>query len=68
MSAPVETKVKAATSATLAAAFATSWIVHAVPGLSGLADPIQAVIVGALSSASAAAAGWLARHTYRSPQ
>ncbi|WP_157407528.1 hypothetical protein [Actinomadura atramentaria] len=63
MSARMERKVRAASLATLAAAFATSWVVDKVPGLSDVAVPLQAVIVGALSSASAAAAGWFTKHT-----
>jgi hypothetical protein len=63
--APVERKVVAATWASAVAAFVVGWIVTAVPGLSSMAAPLQAVIVAALTSAAAYIAGWMARHTPR---
>jgi hypothetical protein len=65
MSAPVETKVKAASVASLVSTFIVAWFVYKAPGLASLADPIQAVIVGAFASASTWAAGWLAKHSPR---
>ena len=67
MSAPVERKVQAAGWAALVAGFLVSWAVATVPALSGLADVLQALIVAALTSAAAAVAGWLAKHTPRPP-
>jgi hypothetical protein len=61
----MEAKVQAAGWTTLVAGFVVSWIVTAVPGLSSLATPLQAVIVAGLTSAAAFVAGWLARHTQR---
>lgn len=63
--APMEAKVKAAGWTSLVAGFVVSWIVTAVPGLASLSSPLQAVIVAALTSAAAFAAGWLAKHTPR---
>jgi len=67
MSAPVERKVQAAGWAALVAGFLVFWAVATVPALSGLADVLQALIVAALTSAAAAVAGWLAKHTPRPP-
>jgi hypothetical protein len=67
MAAPVEKKVQAASWAALVAAFAVGWVVVKVPFLASLADPLQAAIVGLLTSASAGVAGWLAKHTPRLP-
>lgn len=65
MSAPIETKVTAATSASAVAAFIVGWLVLKVPGLSGLSAPFQSAITALLVSAAAGAAGWLAHHTPR---
>ncbi len=67
MSAPVETKVKAAGWTALVAGFVVAYVVGAVPALSGLADLFQSLIIAALSSGAAAVAGWLASHTPRPP-
>lgn len=67
MAAPVEKKVQAAGWAALVAGFAVAWVVVKVPALAGLADPLQAAIVGVLTAGSAGGAGWLARHTPRLP-
>ena len=67
MAAPVEKKVQAVGWASLVAGFVVAWVVVKVPALAGLADPLQAAIVGVLTAAVAAAAGWLARHTPRLP-
>ncbi|GAA4059885.1 hypothetical protein [Actinomadura miaoliensis] len=65
MSAPVETKVKAASLSALAAAFVVSWVVVKAPVLEGASEVLQAAVVGVITSASTATAGWLARHTPR---
>lgn len=67
MSAPVERKVQAAGWTALVSGFVVAWIVTTVPGLSAMADPIQAVIVAGLTSAATWLAGWLAKHTPRPP-
>jgi len=65
MSAPVETKVNAASLAAAVAAFAVSYLVLAIPALSSFADPIQAVLIALLTSAAAWLAGWWAKHSPR---
>jgi hypothetical protein len=65
MNAPVESKVKAAGWAALVAAFVVSYVITLVPGLSTVAEPIQAAIVAVLTSGAAYVAGWLAKHTAR---
>lgn len=67
MAAPVEKKVQAAGWAALVAGFVVAWVVVKVPALAGLAEPLQAAIVGVLTAVSAGVAGWLARHTPRLP-
>lgn len=67
MSAPVETKVKAATLASTVASFVVGLLVLKVPALEGAADVLQAGIVGAVTTLGTWAAGWLAAHTPRSP-
>lgn len=64
---PTERKVAASTSAAAVAAFIVGWIVTAVPGLSGLAAPLQALIVAAITGALAWVAGWMAKHSPRTP-
>lgn len=68
MSAPVETKVKAASTAALIAAFVVGWLVLKVPALSGVAEPLQAALVAVITSAAAAVSGYVAKHTPRRPQ
>lgn len=67
MSAPVETKVTAASLAAAVAAFAVSYLVLAIPSLASIADPIQAVLISLLTSAAAWLAGWWAKHSPRPP-
>ena len=64
----VETKVQAASWAALVAAFVVGWLVHKAPFLAGMAEPLQAAVVGALTAAAAGVAGWLAKHTPRPPE
>lgn len=65
MAEPVETKVKAAGGTALLAGFLVSYLVVSAPWLSGLAGPLQAVIIAALTSASTYGAGYRAKHTPR---
>lgn len=67
MSAPVERKVKSQGLATLIAAFVVGWIVIRVPAFAGLADILQALIVGVIASGVGAVTGWLTKHTPRLP-
>jgi hypothetical protein len=67
MAAPVEKKVQAAGWAALVAGFVVAWVVVKVPALAGLADLLQAAIIGLLTAAAAGVAGWLAKHTPRLP-
>lgn len=67
MSAPVESKVTAASAATLIAGFVVGWLVIQAPFLASLADPLQAAIGAVVTAAITFASGWLARHTPRSP-
>lgn len=67
MSAPVESKVKAASLASLASTFVVAWVVYKAPGLASIADPIQAGVVGLFGAGSAWVAGWLAKHSPRRP-
>ena len=64
---PIETKVKAASLASALGSFVVALIVLKVPALAGAADLIQAAVVGAVTTLSTAAAGWLAAHTPRHP-
>jgi cytochrome bd-type quinol oxidase subunit 1 len=68
MSAPVETKVKAASGAALVAGFIVGVIVLKVPGLSGLSEILQAAIVSVITTTATAVAGWCAKHTPRQPE
>ncbi|MCP2339152.1 hypothetical protein [Actinomadura rupiterrae] len=61
----VEGKVVAASSAALVAAFIVGWVVHVLPGLSGLAEPLQAAVTALIVAGLTFAGGWLARHTPR---
>jgi hypothetical protein len=65
MSAPMEAKVKTQSLATLVAAFVTAWVVLKVPAFAGLADVLQALIVGGIATAVGAVTGWLTKHTPR---
>ncbi|WP_067483747.1 hypothetical protein [Actinomadura hibisca] len=67
MSAPVEKKVTAATTAAAVASFVVGLLVVKVPALAGLADILQAAIVGVITTALTGVAGWLAKHTPRTP-
>ncbi|WP_141579645.1 holin [Actinomadura sp. WMMA1423] len=67
MSAPVEAKVKTQSLATLVAGFVVAWVVVKVPALAGLADVLQAVIIGGIATAVGAVTGWLTKHTPRAP-
>lgn len=67
MSAPVERKVKTQSLATLVAAFIVGWIVIKAPAFSGLADVLQALIVGVISAGVGAVTGWLTKHSPRRP-
>lgn len=62
---PVETKVKAAASTALVAAFVVAWVVHVVPGLKAAAEPLQDAVTAVIASGLAWLAGWLAKHTPR---
>lgn len=64
---PTERKVAAASWAATVATFVVGWIVLAVPGLSGLAGPLQALIVAVLTGLAAWVSGWMARHSPRTP-
>ncbi|MGI5169868.1 hypothetical protein ACQEU3_46685 [Spirillospora sp. CA-253888] len=68
MSAPVESKVTAASVGALVGGFLVGWIVLEVPALAGLADPLQAAIAAAVTSGVTFALGWLAKHTPRPPE
>ncbi len=68
MSAPVESKVKAASWAAAVASFAVAWLVVQAPFLASLADPLQAALVAAITTAATAVAGWIAKHTPRGPR
>jgi hypothetical protein len=65
MNAPVESKVKASGWAALLAGFVVAYVVTSVPALAGMADLLQALVVGVLTSLAAGVAGWLAKHTPR---
>lgn len=62
-----ERKVIAASWAATIAAFVVGWVVLKVPGLASLAGPLQALIVSALTGAAAWVAGWMAKHSPRTP-
>lgn len=64
---PMETKVKAASLASLIASFVVGLLVLKIPALEGAADLLQAAVVGVVTTAGTAAAGWLAAHTPRHP-
>lgn len=68
MSAPVETKVTAASFGALVAGFLVGWIVLEAPALAPLADPLQAAIAAAVTSGVTFVFGWLAKHTPRPPE
>lgn len=65
MAAPVESKVSAATLAAAVSAAVVTWLVTAVPGLSGLSDVLRVLIAAAITTGITFAAGWLTRHTPR---
>ncbi|MEV4256154.1 hypothetical protein AB0J52_23600 [Spirillospora sp. NPDC049652] len=65
MAAPIETKVTAATGASLVAGFIVGWLVLKLPALSSMAEPLQALVTALITSAITFAAGWLAKHTPR---
>jgi hypothetical protein len=65
MSAPVERKVQAASLTTLVVTFITYEIVTSVPFLSDQSTLVQGLVGGAVTSALAFVAGWLAKHTPR---
>ncbi|MEV5574205.1 hypothetical protein AB0L06_29580 [Spirillospora sp. NPDC052269] len=65
MSAPVESKVTAASAAALIAAAVVGYLVVKLPGLSGLADPLQALVTAVITAALTFAAGWLGKHALR---
>lgn len=65
MSAPVETKVKAASLAALVASFLVSLLVIKVPAIAGAADLLQTAVIAVVTSLGTWAGGWLASHTPR---
>ncbi|MCP2341487.1 hypothetical protein [Actinomadura rupiterrae] len=65
MAATVETKVTAATGASLLAGFVVGWLVLKLPALSSLAAPLQAFITALITAGFTFVAGWLAKHTPR---
>lgn len=67
MAGRTERKVVAASWTATVAAFVVGWVVLKVPGLASLAAPLQALIVSALTGALAWVAGWMAKHSPRTP-
>jgi hypothetical protein len=67
MSAPVERKVQAASLTTLVVLFVTYEIVTNVPFLSGQTTLVQGLVTSAVTTAFTFLAGWLAKHTPRTP-
>lgn len=67
MSAPVERKVQASSLATLVTAFVTYLIITNVPFLADQSTLVQGLVGGLVTGAFAFVAGWLAKHTPRSP-
>jgi len=65
MSAPIETKVTAASTTALITAFIVGWIGTAVFHGSAVPDWLVGAIDGAVTAAAAFVAGWLAKHTPR---
>ncbi|MFC5187379.1 hypothetical protein [Actinomadura harenae] len=68
MAAPIETKVKAASGASLVAGFVVGWLVLKLPALSSMAAPLQALVTAAVTAGFTFVAGWLAKHTPRMEQ
>jgi hypothetical protein len=63
--APVETKVVAASTSAALATFVVAWLGAAVFGGDPVPSAVVGLVNGAVAAAAAFAAGWLAKHTPR---
>lgn len=62
---PVETKVTVATLAASITTFIMAWLTMQTSFLDGVAAPLSAIILAAVSGALTFGAAWLAKHTNR---